>query len=405
MQAATRRDWLRLVTRLGLATLSASSAELAQAADKPPVFIGLDAEFGHKTSTSAQAVQQGMQIAMDEINQAGGVLDGRKLELLISDNRSIPAIGVDNLKRMASQADLVGVFGAKFSPVIIEWIPVAQELELPIFAAWSSADEITEHDYNPSYCFRLSLKDAWAAPALLRFAVKERHARRVGLLLANLSWGRSNQAAIHKAAKRLGVGIVGERWFNAGETSLLALYQDLRNSGAQAVILVANEIEGSLLIREIAALPAEQRLPIISHWGVTGGDFVRLTGAALGKVDLSVVQTYSFIDDPSPAARRVLAALKARYGVNDAKALQSPVGVAHAYDLTHLLARAIDKAGSADRRKIRDALERLEPYDGLVRYYAQPFSATRHDALSPEQVFMARYAEDGSLVRIPWSKP
>ncbi len=45
----------------------------------PPVLIGLDAEFGHVTSTSAQAVEQGIRIAIDEINRAGGILNGRKL--------------------------------------------------------------------------------------------------------------------------------------------------------------------------------------------------------------------------------------------------------------------------------------------------------------------------------------
>ena len=401
MRAITRRHWLRLVSRLGLLLTWMP----LHAADKPPVFVGLDAEFGHKTSTSAQAVRQGMQIAMDEINQAGGVLDGRKLELVVSDNRAIPAIGVDNLKRMAAIPDLVGVFGAKFSPVLTEWLPVAQQLELPIFAPWSSADGITDHRYFPSYCFRLSLKDSWAASALLRFALEERQARRVGLLLVNISWGESNQLAIRREAQRQDISIVGERWFNHGASSLLALYQDLREAGAEAIILIANETEGSLLVKEVASLPASQRLPIISHWGITGGNFAQLSGSALGKVDLSVIQTYSFIDDPSPAAQRVLAALKTRYGIQSAHTLQSPVGVAHAYDLTHLLARAINKAGSTDRRKIRNALEHLEPYDGLIRHYASPFSATRHDALSPNQVFMARYTEDGSLIRIPWSKP
>ena len=400
MRAITRRHWLHLVSGFYLLAWMP-----LRAADKPPVFIGLDAEFSHKTSTSAQAVQQGMQIAIDEINQAGGVLDGRKLELVISDNRSIPAIGVDNLKRMAAIPELVGVFGAKFSPVITEWLPVAQQLELPIFAPWSSADYITDHNYNPSYCFRLSLKDTWAAPALLRFAREERQARRVGLLLTNLSWGRSNQLAIRKEAQLQDISIVGEHWFNRGDKSLLNLYRDLREAGAEAIILIANEAEGSTLIKEVARLPGSQRLPIISHWGITGGNFVQLSGSALTQVDLSVIQTYSFIDDPSPTAKRVLAALKARYGVQDARTLQSPVGVAHAYDLTHILARAINKAGSTDRRKIRDALEQLEPYDGLIRRYAPPFSATRHDALPPNQVFMARYTEDGSLIRIPWSKP
>ena len=114
-------------------------------AGKDPVLVGLDAEFGHKTSTSAQAVQKGMEIAIDEINLAGGVLGGRKLELVITDNKSMPAFGVDNLKELAAKKDLVGVFGAKFSPVLMEWLPVAHELGIPIFATWSSANPITDN--------------------------------------------------------------------------------------------------------------------------------------------------------------------------------------------------------------------------------------------------------------------
>ena len=74
--------------------------------------------------------------------------------------------------------------------------------------------------------------------------------------------------------------------------------------------------------------------------------------------------------------------------------------MAHAYDLMHLLARAIDKAGSTDRAKVRDALEKLGPYDGLVRRYSAPFAADRHDALSPAQIFFARYTPDDRLIPI-----
>ena len=56
-----------------------------------PVLIGLDAEFGHLTSTSDDAIRMGILTAIDEINAAGGVLGGRPLELVTRDNRSIPA--------------------------------------------------------------------------------------------------------------------------------------------------------------------------------------------------------------------------------------------------------------------------------------------------------------------------
>ncbi len=389
--------------RVGVVLFAAfllSGLALAANPTRSPVKIGLDAEFGHKTSTSAQAIEQGIRIAIEEINQAGGVLGGRPLELVTRDNRSIALIGKDNLRELAAIPDLVAVFGGKFSPVYIESVPVAQELGIPLLDPWGSADPITDHPHRPSYTFRLSLKDAWAAPAFLQFARRAYQAERVGLLLPNTAWGRSNRAALEKAASAQGVKLVAERWYNWGDASLIAPYQELRTAGAQAIVLVANETEGAILVKQLAALPTAQRLPIVSHWGITGGEFAALSGNALDQVDLAVIQTFSFVGRKTATAKRVLAAAKRLYGIDAADRVKSPVGLAHAYDLTHLLARAIDRAGSTDRAKIRSALERLGPYDGLVQQYARPFSPARHDALSAANIFFARYTTDDKLIPI-----
>jgi branched-chain amino acid transport system substrate-binding protein len=226
-------------------------------------------------------------------------------------------------------------------------------------------------------------------------------ARSVGLMLLNTSWGRGSlQAAERYVGEHRGLKIAGVRWFNWNDKTFLDKYRSLVAEGAQALVLVSNSNEAQLLVREIAALPIRERLPIVSHWGVTGGRMVELAGPALAKVEFSVVQTYSFIGAKDAAARRVVAAHQRLFGSGGARAIKSPVGVAHAYDLTHILARAVAKAGSLDRRAIRDALERLGPYQGLIRRYAPPFTPTSHEALTPAQVFMAEYADDGALVRI-----
>ncbi len=393
-----RRSFNGLLWRLGLAC---SSAPVWAAT---PVYIGLDAEFGHSTSTSAQAVQQGIQIALDEINAAGGVLGGRKIELITRDNRSITAIGMDNFHELAAVKDLIAVFGGKFSPIYIECLPLAHELQLPLMDPWGSADQITDHAFKPSYVFRLSLKDAWAAPAMVRFAQQQHQAQRIAFLLPNTAWGRSNQAALTRAANAANVTVVGKRWYNWGVPSLIALYQELRTAGAQALILVANEVEGALLVKEVAALSAAQRLPIVSHWGVTGGDFARMTGGALEQVDFSVVQTFSFLHPQTPRTKALVAALQTRYGVASAERIKSPVGVAQAYDLTHLLVQALQKAGSIERAKVRDALEKLPPWQGAIQRYAQPFSPTRHDALSAHNVFFVRYTAQDVLLPIAPTK-
>lgn len=363
-----------------------------------PVRIGLDAEFGHQTSTSAQAIERGIRVAIDEINRAGGVLGGRPLELVTRDNRSITAMGKDNLRELAAIPDLVAVFGGKFSPIYVECVPLAHELGVLLLDPWGSADPIIDHHYRPSYTFRLSLRDGWAAPALLKFA-RERHgARRVGVLLPNTAWGRSNQAALERAAAAQGVIITAARWFNWGDPTLIGQYRELRASGAQAIVLVSNEVEGAVFVRELAALPAAERLPVISHWGITGGNFAESSGEALAQVDLAVIQTFSFEGLDTPVARQVLAAARRLFGIGSAAEIRSPVGFAQAYDLTRLLARAIDQAGSTDRARIRSALERLGPYDGLLQRYPRPFTAGRHEALSPANLHFARYGNDERLI-------
>ena len=75
------------------------------------VYIGLNAEGSHPTSTSDDAIKQGLLVAIDEINRAGGVLGGRKLELVEKDNRSVPARAVQNNRELAAMPDLVAVLG------------------------------------------------------------------------------------------------------------------------------------------------------------------------------------------------------------------------------------------------------------------------------------------------------
>lgn len=375
-----------------------SQASVADS-QKAPVILAIDAEFGVRASTSAQAIQRGAEIAAAEINAGGGLLGGRPLRIVTRNNNSMPARAIENLRELAADANVVAVMGGKHSPVVLQLLPLIHEIGIPYLDPWAAADEITSHSHRPDYVFRLSLKDSWAMQKMVGSAAA-RGFRRLGLLLPNSGWGRSSLAAAQKAVggdERL--KIVGERWFNFGDPQLAPQYNELRQAGADAILLVANEIEGAVLLREIAMRPKGEQLPVIAHWGVTGGEFFKQARAALAQTDFAVVQTYSFVDARDPRAKQVLAALKRDYGVAGARDIDSPVGLAHAYDLTHLLAQAVAHAGSDDRRAVRDALERLPPWNGLLKRYAPPFAPSRHDALDASLTFMARYAIDGAIVR------
>ncbi len=381
-----------------LAGLLAAGAMPARAT--APVRIGLTAEFGIPGSTSAQAVEMGIRLAVSEINARGGVLKGRPLELVTRDDRSVPARAQSHLREMAAMDDMVAVFTAKFSPVVLEIKPLAEQLQMPLLATWSAADPIIDASQSGSYVFRLSLRDTWAIEAMMDHLVRQRGFAHVGILLPNTGWGRSSLAAARAHQEKHRNYRLASQWYNWGDKSLLAPYQALRAEGATALLLVANEIEGAILVREMAAMPPADRLPVVAHWGITGGNFVALAADALEQIDLAVVQTFSFNDALNPAQKKVADAALAHFRFESTAQIPSHVGFAHAYDLTHILARAIDAAGSTRRDAVRRALENVKNVKGLVRDYAAPFTAGRHEALGPEQLFLARFRPDGTLERL-----
>lgn len=362
-----------------------------------PIVLVLDAEYGNKTSTSAQAIERGMRIAMAEVNAKGGVL-GRPLELRAMDNRGVPAIGVDNFRDAAADATVLGVFGGKFSPTYIEVAPIANELQTLLLDPWGSADAITDMKVTPSWVFRLSLKDSWAGPAFIQEVLKSGHTQ-IGVITPNTAWGRSNVAALEKAASAAGVTIAGTEWYHWGEKTMINFVDRLVGRGAQTIVLIANEAEGAILARELAASRGRS-VPVLAHWGITGGAFEQMVGDALYAIDLKVIQTYSFYGPPNPVKTLVLEALKKNYNIETIAAIESPVGVAHAYDLTHAIARAIEQAGSTDRKAVRAAMEKLAPWQGLVRSYDPAFTPTNHDALKPDNVFFARFVKDKGIVPV-----
>jgi branched-chain amino acid transport system substrate-binding protein len=380
--------WLLLMSCAGLAQPTA------------PVYIAFDGAYGVKTNTAAKAIELGILAAIEEINARGGVLGGRPLKLLTSDNQGVSARARDNYLEHAARADVVAVLAGKFSPLTVETVAAAHEARVPLISVWGSADPITDHGRRPSFVFRLSLKDRWGVEALLRRARDVHRAQRVCAVLPNTAWGRSGEAVLTAQAPRLNVTLAATRWYNWGDQRFGDILEVCRTAGAQAMVLVANEVEAALIVREMAQQPASRRIPIVSHWGLTGGVMHELAGEALDAVDLQVIQTFTFIGNTRPRAQRLATWLVREGRLESERDIVSPVGSAHAYDMTHLLASAVGRAGSTRGDDVRRALERLPYFEGAVRDYAPAFTPERHDALGPEQVLFIRVERSGALTPV-----
>jgi len=249
--------------------------------------------------------------------------------------------------------------------------------------------------------FRVSVRDEYAGGFLVR-ALLDEDFQRPGLLLENTGWGRSNEIAMQSALNAARLPSASVHWFNWGAPNLDVPVRELIADGADVLLLVANTREGVAAMRAMMELPESERVPIVSHWGITGGNFFGDASEYLDGVDLSFLQTFSFFDPPFPdRSERVVRAYCARFqGCDGPESIFSPVGTAHAYDLIHLLAQAIQRAGTPARSAVRDSLEQEERYEGLVRNYAPAFTPDRHDALDASDFRIARFSTDGSILPV-----
>lgn len=354
------------------------------------------------SSTADDAIMLAAQLAIDDINLRGGVLGGRPLQLVTTDNRSVPARGAANVRLLAAMPDMTAYLGGKFSPVPLEQLPHIHAERLPLLAPWSAADAIVDNNYSPNYAFRIGLTDSLAMDRLLLEAARGGY-RRIGLLAPQTAWGRSCLLHLERsiaAGDSVTPQLAGVAWhyWGGAEDRVRTGYLSLIDKGVDVIILVANEVEGAALVRAIAEQPASLQRPVLSHWGISGGRFPDLCGSSLQRVDLALVQSFNLASVSGEVSDRLGAAAMMHFGVTDPLQIPSLTALGPTYDLVHLLALAIDAAGTLERSVIRDTLEQLPTYYGVVKRYAPAFSGTRHDALGPEDVILCRFDALGRLV-------
>ena len=376
---------LGTVALLAAAVLAATT--LAQGQAKPPVNVALVAAMSGGSALSGEAIKRGLTVAIDEINARGGVLGGRKLELVIRDEEGNPSKGVTAARDVIEREKAVAVFGGLHSPVGLAMLPVFHELKVPYVGTWAAATAITRNDRKPNYMFRVSANDDIVDHFLAKHVVEKLKKGKPGVILENTPWGASNQEGLAKWLTKLGAQPAGFEKFNWGDPDMSPQLLRLRNAGADSIVMVANAPEGAQVVKSKAKIGWDA--PIVSHWGISGGRFAELTGNLADSVVF--VQTYSFFGKQNDVGDRVLAALKSKYSLKGPEDILAPVGTANAYDAMHLVALAIEKAGAADGAKIRDALENLGEHHGLIKNYKRPFTAEEHDALTENDYILVTW--------------
>ncbi len=390
----TAPKFSRRVALAAFASLAAASQlPLAQAAE--PIKIGLVTALSGQSALAGEAITRGMTLAIDEINAAGGLLGGRKLELVRRDDESNPAKGVVAARELIHREKATVIFGGLDTPVSMAIVPLVNQAKVPYMVPWAAGTKITRNGAKENYVFRVSAVDELVDVSILDYALKTFQTRKPGLILVNNSWGESNEAGLKAALQAKGMAAAGIEKFDMAAVDVVPQLSRLKAAGADALFLVANVGPSAQVVKSLERMG--WNVPIVSHWGPPGGRFNELAGANAKTVHF--VQTYSFFGEgASPVRDRVISAMKAKYSnVKGPEDITPAVGVANAYDAMHLTALAIAAAGSTEGEAVRNGYYKIGRHPGLIKTYDKPFTPERHDALAPEDYVWAQFIGDRIL--------
>jgi len=324
---------------------------------------------------------------VEEINAKGGILGGRKIVLLRRDDESNPSKGLIAARELIQREKVAALFGGLDTPVSLAIVPLANAEKVPFMGTWAAGTPITRNGANPNFVFRVSAVDE----AIVKYSVKHYSAKNPGMILVNNPWGESNEQGLKKALTAANMKHAGVEKFEGNELDVVPQLSRLKNSGADVLYLVGNVGSSSQVVKSLDKMA--WKVPIVSHWGPAGGRFTELAGPSAANVHF--VQTYSFFGDLSPTGKRVLDMLMKKYpdykGPGD---ITPAVGVANACDAAHLVAFAIQAAGSTDGDKVREGFYKIQNYDGLIKKYARPFTPQNHDAVTADDYVWTQFIND-----------
>ena len=329
-----------LLTALVTAGVVASAA----AAD---IKIGAAEALSGPAGQYGQSIKNGLQLAADELNAAGGV-KGNKLVLLFEDEAGKKEQAIDVFKKLIFQDKVLMVFGPTLSNSAQAADPIAQAAKTVVFGTSNTAEGITSIG---DHVFRNSVTESDVLPETLRVAIKQAKIGKVAVLYGNDDvFTKSGYDAFKKALETLKVPVTTTETFAKGDVDFKAQLTKIKASGADAIVLSALIAEGAPIMVQARQLGMD--MPVI---GGNGMNSVKVFELAKDKSDNLWVGSPWALSSQTPQNQHFVVAYTQKY-----KAAPDQFG-AQAYDAMNIVALALGKIKLTgkledDRKALRDAL-------------------------------------------------
>jgi branched-chain amino acid transport system substrate-binding protein len=303
-------------------------------------------------STFGVSSIQGAKMAVEEINAAGGTL-GQPIQLIVEDNGSKAGETATILRKFISQDKVVAVLGGLTSSSTMEGAPLAQAAKIPLLTPSATNIAVTKIG---NYIFRSCFIDPFTGQMMARFALDRLQAKQAILMTdvkQDYSVGLTD--AIRLYFSQSGAKILSALSYSSGDTDFRTQLTAVRMAHPEVVFLPGYYTEAALILLQARQLGI--RCPFVGGEGWDSPTLVQVAGKA---ADGNYYTDHFSAADPNPKVQKFVQTYRAKYAtLPDALA-------ALWYDGARLLTQAVQRAGSTDPEKVREALAATRDFDGVT---------------------------------------
>ena len=347
----TNKTRLFAVCLLSIAALLTATS-CGSSTNSSEIVIG---EYGSLTGTAATfgtSSRNGIDMAIDEVNKAGGVL-GKQIRVIVEDDQTKPEEAQTVVTKLISKDRVVAILGEVASSRSLAAAPVAQQNQVPMISPSSTNPKVTQVG---DYIFRVCFIDPFQGLVMAKFATNTLKVKNVAILRDiknDYSVGLAD--VFIENFKKMGGKIVTDQSYSEGDTDFSAQLTSIKSANPQAIFVPGYYTEVGLIARQAKKLGLNATL-----MGGDGWDSPKLIEIGGDALNGTYFSNHYSVDDPSPAIRKFVADYKARFNeVPDALA-------ALAYDAANILFESMRKANSTEGPKVRDAIAQTTDYPGVT---------------------------------------
>jgi branched-chain amino acid transport system substrate-binding protein len=365
------------------AAAGASGLMAARSRAEEPIVIGVS---GPLTGPNAQYGGQwkaGFDLALDQINAAGG----RPFQYVFEDSQSDPRQSVAIAQKFVNDPRILAELGDFSSPASMAASPIYNRGKLLQLGITNSHPDYTKAgDYTWSNC--VSQEDE--QPSLARYVIEGLGRKKLAVLHLNTDWGVVSKDRFVQSAQAAGASIVATEGFQPGEHDFRSTLVRVRDANPDAIVLEAYYADSAVILRQVRELGLKQAVAGVGS--LYSPKLIELAGA---DADGVFTQAYFFSEEPRPEVKAFVAAFRAKFG-------QDPDWFnATAYDGLIFISRIVGQFG-ASREAIHEGIAKIKDLPSVV-FGSATFDPVSRRVSGPH--FVRLVVKDGKFVIWDGHKP